>query len=229
MIGLIGLVATVAQAAPDALLFVREDHVWLLPEGSDEAHQAIADDPGWVYAQPTWLDRELFAVMRLKGGELRRSHVGIAGAMDAGEYAVADMQWLEPAGGAFNIGASPAQQRLAVTKLAPTGDGYFKAMLTVFSFGSEEAAAKPYLDSAEEQKSLRARLRFSPDGKYVMAPSFTDTFGVPLSLVEVATGKVMEPKWLEPSWLVERLGNPYATRAGWLGDGRILLGTHQGL
>ena len=51
--------AAALQAAPDALLFVRDGHIWHLPKDSDEPHQAVADDPGWTYTQPTWLDHEV--------------------------------------------------------------------------------------------------------------------------------------------------------------------------
>lgn len=214
-----------AQAAPDALLFVRDGHIWLLPEDEDEPRQVIADDEGWTYAQPTWLDRDVYAVMRLKDGEMSRSHVGMAGIMPEGEYKVADIQWLEPAGGAFNIGVSPVHQRLALTKLGGEKEGVFKAYLTVAPFEGEWPKAKEYSTYAEAQDELIARVRFSPDGKQAAVPTFTDTFGVPISLVDVATGKLLEPKWLAHEWLVEQITTPRVTCVGWLGDGRIVIGT----
>jgi len=162
--------------------------------------------------------------MRLKGGEMMRSHVGMAGILPEGEYKVADIQWLEPAGGAFNIGASPRHERLALTKLGEPVDHAYKAFLTVAPFEGDWPKAKTYLTSAEEQESLIARLRFSPDGKQVVVPTFTDTFGVPISLVDVATGKLLSPEWLTHEWLVANLETPRVTCAGWLADGRIVIG-----
>jgi len=224
-VGVCVLAAALAQAAPDGLLFVREGQIYYLPEGIDQAHRVIGEDPGWEYTQPTWLDHELFAVMRLKDGELLRSHVGVAGAVAVGQMAAGDVQWLGPAGGAFNLGASPVQQKLAVTKLAPKGDGSYKAMFTVFPFGSDQSAPKQYLDFAEAQDSLSARLRFSPDGKFAAVPAFTDSFGIPVMLVEVATGKPANPLWLRHDYLVDQLETPRVSAVNWLADGRVLLGT----
>lgn len=221
------LLAAVAalQAAPDTLLFVRDGHIWVLPKDADEPRQAIADDPGWAYTQPTWFDADVFAVMRLKDGELNRSHVGMAGVLPEGEYKVADIQWLEPAGGAFNIGVSPKHKLLALTKLGERKEGVNKAFLTVAPFEGDWPKAKNYSTFAEDQSSLLARVHFSPDGKQAIVPTFTDAFGVPMSLVDVASGKLLEPEWLKHEWLVEHLESPRVSCAAWLGDGRILLGT----
>lgn len=217
--------AAALQAAPDALLFVRDGHIWHLPKDSDEPHQAVADDPGWTYTQPTWLDHEVYLVMRLKGGELGRSHVGLAGIVPDGEYPAAEVQWLQPAGGAYVIGASPANKALGLIKLGEKTDGVSKAFLTVAPLEGDWPKSRPYLTFAEDQESLPARIHFSPDGKQAVVSTFTDVFGVPMSLVDVAKAELLEPKWLKHEWLVEHIESPRVSCAAWLADGRVVLGT----
>ncbi|MCC7492721.1 MAG: hypothetical protein IT204_10255 [Fimbriimonadaceae bacterium] len=213
-----------AQAAPDAVLFVREGRVWVLPAGATEPRAALSDDPGWVYAQPTWVDAETYFVMRLKGGELRRSQVGMAGLPEEGEYPAAEVQWIAPAGGAFNLGASTAQRLLAVTKLGDPKEGVFKAFLTCAPWDGDWPKSKVYLTFAEEQSRLLARVRFAADGKRAFVPSFTDAFGVPLALLDVAANKLLTPYWLEHTWLVDHLESPRVSCGAWLRDGRLVLG-----
>lgn len=220
------LTSLAAQAAPDALLFCRDGRVWLLPEGQTEPRAAIAADPGWVYLQPTWLDDSRIMVMRLLGGEVSRSHVGIVNSVGPEAAEASDIEWLHAAGGAYSIGATPRHQAMAFTKIGQRGGEKFDTYLTVGPFASEWGKARRLAEyDGSPIADPRARVRFSPDGAQVVVPVFPAELSAIVELRELATNRDLDPIWLRWAWLEENGGDGAVSSVGWLGNGRILLGT----
>lgn len=221
---LLGLMATLAQAAPDRLMFVTRGSVFYAPAGADKARKILEDVEGWEYTLPTWLDYHNFVVMRLKDGQLGRSQIGVGVPPDAGKLAVSDLNWLTYAGGSINIGVWTGFGRLGFTKLARNDDNELRPIFSLFDADGTRISSRYYLKTADLPEGGLPRLRFSPSGRQVVVPAFDDGFSVPLVMLETTTGKRLEPLWLQHRYLVDALGTPRVQAVGWLSDGRVLVG-----
>jgi len=220
------MTALAAGAAPDALLFCRGGRVWLLPAGQTQPRAAIADDPGWVYVQPTWLDYERFLAMRLKGGEVLRSHVGIVEQVDRLPVKPDDLTWLKAAGAAYSIGACPDERMLGFTKIGRRGEEQFDLYLTVGLAESEWGPSRKIAAyDMGDIGATRARLRFSPDGKQAVVPTFPTDVSATVALYDLVRGKMLSPLWLDWEWMNDRRADAAVSCVGWLADGRLALGT----
>ncbi|MBI5832970.1 MAG: hypothetical protein HZB16_11795 [Armatimonadetes bacterium] len=220
------LTAWAAGAAPDTLLFCRGGRVWLLPADKTQPRIAIAEDPGWVYVQPTWIDAERFVTMRLKGGETLRSHVGIVEQTSQLPVKPADLTWLKSAGAALGIGASPAERMMAFTKIGRRGEEQFDLYLTLGALESEWGPSRKI--ASHEMGDVggpRARLRFSPDGKQIVVPTFPTDVSATVELYDLRSQKMLSPLWLDWQWMSEHKADGAVSCVGWLADGRLALGT----
>lgn len=219
------LLTSASFAIDDSLLFVRDGRVYLVEPGG-QPRPVIGADPGWVYALPTWINSETFLVMRLKGGEAGRSHVGIVW-LRGGAVAPDDVDWLPALAGSWTIGVNHAEGTIHFLKIRKTGEERFDVYLggaVPFSegIGSRKVMSYAYGAPFDPEK----RLRFSPDGKTVALPVFPTDVSSTVCLYHTGTQRVSTPFYLTNEWLEARRA-PYAIAClDWLGGGRVVLGSH---
>ena len=216
--------ALAAQAAPDALLFCRGERAWYLPADATTPEPLVDEDPGWVYEQPTWVDYERVAVMRLKGGEALRSHVGLVEQVGHLPIKPDEVGWIKSAGGALGIGSCPDYAKLAYTKVSYGKEDSFEPFLSVGPVDGQ--MGKPRSLGVNETGDVggpRARIRFAPDGNRAVVPSFPSDVSATVTLWDVAKNRDDDPYWLRWSWLTENGGDGAVSCIGWLRGGRILL------
>jgi hypothetical protein len=219
--------AASAQALPDSLLFCHGGKVYVLRAGQTKSQLAIADDPGWVYSQPTWLDETHILVMRLKGGKVFHSNVGIA-TLGATPTKPADIDWTDSWGGAFAIGADRRHGLLGITKLDRRDGGHQTDLY--LTLGSADTGLQParniatydlsHLDDDDMVPAEVPRVRFSPDGSQaLMAKGKGDSL-----LYDLAGHKVLH-KVLSSTWSDREPDDPEEVSCGgWLSDGRVVVG-----
>lgn len=159
-----------AGAAPESFVFVREGRVYFQPAGSDRAAPVIADDPGWEYAHPTWLDGESIVVLRNRGGQWGRSNVGVL-AVGARPVSPRSIRWLPKLAGAYAVGLAP-DGGISYVKLAPTGEEEVTVYLGSASTDGATASSRPaYTAMYGVGEAVRNGLRASWDG-LVSVPTF---------------------------------------------------------
>ncbi len=220
-----------AQGAADDLLFVRGGRVYLLRAGATKSEAVIAPDRGYVYALPTWLDPEHFMVLRLKGGKVAESEVGLVELVEKLPVALPDIVWLEEAKGAWSIGACPQRGLMAYTRFTQAGLDDFQMTLHVSPLDGEfESQVVKSFEQAPTAPA-EARLRFSQDGRYVTVPEFpTEPAESTCALFDRQKAQAAKPIWLNWEWLNGRNGPSMISAAAFFLEDLVAVGgSYQGL
>ena len=215
-----------ASGAPDALLFVRDGRVMYQPAGATTARQAVTDDPGWTYVIPTWASPSEFMVMRLKGGQPNRSHVGLVERVSALPVKPSQVDWMSGLAGCYTMGFGPRAGLAGMVKLKMKGEEAFDVYLTLGAIASEwgpsQRVAKYGMGGISD---VPTRLHFSPDKRYMTIPSFPTDVSATVDLYDLKLSKVLRPLWLNPDWMRAHHADADVSCVAWLSNTRLVLGT----
>ena len=214
---------TAAHAIPDTMLFVRDGQVMLLRAGETKSVQAIGKDPGWEYVLPTWTSPGEFVTMRLKGGQVLRSHSGLVSTGGKLPVAPQDISWLGYAGGAYSLGVAPLARVIAYTKVARRAEDLLDVFLTTGMLNSEWDSAMCIMKGCFGDVGTPQRLRFSRDGQYVTVPTFPSDVSSLISVYDLIHHKYVTPNWADYDWCAQHNGDADLSTVAWLPDGRVAL------
>ncbi|MCC7495453.1 MAG: hypothetical protein IT204_24095 [Fimbriimonadaceae bacterium] len=204
------LVLPAASGAEHDLLFVRGGRVYYWQQGASSSFQAIANDPGWTYTLPTWVDYETIAVLRYKLGKSPTSQLGLITAVDRLPVKPSQITWLPWANGAWSIGACPEHSLLGYTKIVRRkGSDTATLTLTVGPLNSEFGDPQQVGECYDPPSGYGdTRLRFNEEGTRVVVPAFPTDVSSTVDLFDLERGQVVDVPWLDFDWLAARQAGP---------------------
>lgn len=189
-----------AQAAvPESFVFVRNGRVWFQAAGSDRVEPVIADDPGWTYVHPTFIDAGTLLVIRNKGGQWGRSHVGV---LNIGQRPVSPskIKWLPKLAGAHAVGLCP-DGGITFLKVATTGEEEATIYLGSADSDGGNVKSKPvYKAMYGAGEAVRNGLRSSWDG-LISVPIFPTDVSNTIALYDWNKRALTNPKYMDWEWL----------------------------
>ena len=189
-----------AQAAvPESFVFVRNGRVYFQAAGQDTAEPVITEDPGWEYVHPTWLDAGTLVVIRNKGGQWGRSHVGV---LNVGQRPVSPSQikWLPKLGGAQAVGPCP-DGGISFLKVAVTGEEEATIYLGRADTDGSNVSSRPaYKAMYGAGEAVRNGLRVSSDG-LMCVPVFPTDVSNTIALYNWPKKRFSRPNYMDWEWL----------------------------